>query len=273
MIRRLPILAAALTATLATPPATRGETAASDARAVTIADQVMTALGGKDRWDRLRGLRWTFGAQVGDSTRGNPRRHSWDKWTGWHRVQGRQRDGRDYVIIHNLNDGKGMAWVGGTRIEGDSLAKLIARGTSLWINDSYWFLMPYKLRDPGVTLKDAGDTTVAGQTYDRVALSFDHVGETPGDHYWVYVNRASHRVEDWEMVLQGDTPPPRHYTWEGWGEHAGLWFPTAHLDTMFVTRAAAGPRGPGATEADRVNVFTRDVETVTDFPAREFSAP
>ena len=150
-----------------------------------------TRLGGKPQWDRLRGLRWTFGAEAGNQPRGNPRRHEWDKWTGWHRVEGTNRAGQNYVIIHNINDGKGMAWVAGTRIDGDSLAKLLARGKSTWINDSYWFLMPYKLRDPGVRLQYAGDTTVAGNTYDRLALSFDHVGETPGDHYWVYVNRKT----------------------------------------------------------------------------------
>lgn len=239
--------------------------AGSDARAVTIADQVLDALGGRRQWDQLRGLRWTFGAEAGNLARGNPRHHAWDKWSGWHRVQGTNRAGQDYVIIDNLNDGKGMAWVAGTRIEGDSLAKLLARGKSMWINDSYWFLMPYKLLDPGVTLKYAGDTTVAGNTYDRLALSFDHVGETPGDHYWVYVNRKNHRVQDWEMVLQGDQPPPAHYTWEGWEQHASLWFPTAHRDTLFTSVAP--------TDTTHVNIFTRDVETVLSFPAGTFDKP
>jgi len=33
----------------------------SDPRAVAIADQVMAALGGKQQWDSLHGLRWSFG--------------------------------------------------------------------------------------------------------------------------------------------------------------------------------------------------------------------
>ena len=41
----------------------------SDARAVAIADQVIAALGGQQRWNDLRGLRWTFGSQLGDSQR------------------------------------------------------------------------------------------------------------------------------------------------------------------------------------------------------------
>jgi len=50
----------------------------SDAKAVEIADQVMTALGGKQQWDALKGLRWSFGSMVGDSVR-STRRHAWTR--------------------------------------------------------------------------------------------------------------------------------------------------------------------------------------------------
>jgi hypothetical protein len=229
-------------------------TGGSDARAIAIADQVMAALGGKQQWDALHGLRWSFGSMLGDSVR-STRRHAWDKMTGWHRVDGVNRLGQSYTFIHTVGDtNSGMAWMNGNKIEGDSLKKLIQRANALWINDTYWMLMPYKLRDPGVTLKYAGDTTMAGATYDKLALSFDHVGITPGDHYWVYVNRADHRVERWEMVLEGDQPPPVAYTWEGWEQHDGLWFPTAH-------------------KRDSTNVFTNKIETVQSFAPTEFQQP
>ena len=51
-----------------------GETAASDPRAIEVADQVMKALGGKESWDRLHVLRWTFEVAVGDTLRAG-RRH------------------------------------------------------------------------------------------------------------------------------------------------------------------------------------------------------
>ena len=226
----------------------------SDASAVAIADQVMGSLGGKAAWDTLCGLRWSFGSMLGDSVRSS-RRHAWDKRTGQHRVDGVNRQGQHYTFIHTLGDTtNGMAWMDGTRIEGDSLHKLIKRAYALWVNDSYWMLMPYKLRDPGVTLKNAGDTTIAGVAYERLALTFANVGLTPGDHYWVYVNRANHRVERWEMVLQGDAPPPEAYTWEGWQEHGGLWFPTSH-------------------RRDSIDVFTNRVEVVSSFGPAEFSQP
>lgn len=230
------------------------DSSGSDPKAVAIADQVMAALGGKQRWDSLRGLRWSFGSMLGDSVR-STRRHAWDKLTGWHRVDGVNRQGQSYTFIHTLGDtSSGMAWVNGNQIEGDSLKKLIQRANALWVNDTYWMLMPYKLRDPGVTLKYAGDTTMTGNAYDRLTLSFDHVGLTPGDRYWVYVNRADHRVERWEMVLEGDQPPPEVYTWQGWEQHDGLWFPTAHM-------------------RDSTNVFTSKIETVQSFAPTEFQKP
>jgi hypothetical protein len=238
---------------LALPCAPRAETKASDPQAVKIADQVMKSLGGKKRWDDLEGLRWTFGSSVGDTIR-STRRHAWNKHTNWHRVEGKTRAGQAYCFIHQVGTDQGMAWMDGVAIEGDSLQKLLKRAQSLWINDTYWMLMPYKLRDPGVTLKYDGESKAGGVTYDKLALSFENVGETPGDRYWVYVNRGDHRVEKWEMVLQSDQPPPRAYTWEGWEQHDGLWFPTAHRQ-------------------DKTNVFTNAVETVKGFGPTEFVAP
>ena len=246
-----PFLSAAL---LLVPPCTlRAETPASDPKALAIADQVMQALGGKKRWDGLVGLRWTFGTSVNDTVRSS-RRHAWNKHAGWHRVEGKTRAGQSFCFIHHVGTDQGMAWMDGVPIEGDSLQKLLKRANSLWINDTYWMLMPYKLRDPGVTLKYEGETREGGAVYDKLALTFANVGETPGDHYWVFVNRLDPRVQRWEMVLQSDQPPPRMYTWEGWEPHGGLWFPTAHRQ-------------------DKVNVFTNAVETVKEFRPTEFTAP
>src|SRR5262245_25160489 len=233
--------------------APRPSHAASDTTAVHIADQVMASLGGAKRWDALEGIRWSWEASINDTIRSS-RRHSWDKHTGWHRVEYTSRQGQKYVIIHKLGETTGLAWDNGTKIEGDSLTKLVALGQSLWTNDSYWFLMPYKLRDPGVNLTYAGQAEVNGKPVDRLALSFDHVGETPGDHYWVSVDRATHRVVKWEFVLQEQQPPPVPWMWTDWEEHDGLWFSTAR-------------RGE-----NKRTIYTRNLETVKQFPPETFTA-
>ena len=237
------------------PAPLRAETPDSDPKAVEVADQVMKALGGKNHWDNMPCVAWTFESSVGDTMRPGGRRHVWDKRSGWHRVEGKNRQGQSYVIVHRVDrSDEGKAWVDGMAIEGDSLQKLLKRAKSLWTNDTYWMLMPYKLRDPGVRLKYDGEAKEDGVTYDKVALSFENVGETPGDHYWIYVNRANHRIEKWNFVLQGDQPPPKTWTWEGWEQHSGMWFPTAH-------------------RSGDMTLFTHAVETMAEPPAKAFSAP
>ena len=253
---RFAVLAAGLLAAQAPHaegPAPAAPPRASDPSALGAADRVMAALGGRQRWDDLHGLRWTFGSAVGDTVR-STRRHAWDKWTGWDRIEGTDRAGRRILVIVSLNDRAGRAWVDGVAAEGDSHEKLLKLGRSLWVNDSYWLLMPYKLRDPGVTLADAGEAVVDGAPCDKIALSFAEVGDTPGDRYWVYVRRRDDRIVRWDMVLEGREPPPRSYTCEGWVEHSGMWFASDHRD-------------------GRVNVFTRDVEVVTAFSPAEFTGP
>lgn len=244
------LLAATLGADLATPARAAD---ASDPAAVAIAQQVMEALGGKAAWDALPGIRWSFEGVVRDTVR-STRRHAWNKHTGWHRVEGLTRAGDRYVIVQNLNTGEGKAWMAGRAMEGDSLKQLLERGKALWVNDSYWFLMPYKMLDPGVTLTLDAPSTFNGRRCDRVAMHFDHVGLTPGDRYWVDVDRETHRVVHWDKLLEGSAPPPVGDTWEGWEQHDGLWFATAHM-------------------SDDRNIATRDIETVRAFPDGTFSAP
>ncbi len=249
------LLALCLTLTLFAAATQAGAVEAdSDPKAVKLAEKVLESLGGKQRWDALRGLRWSFGSSVGDTVR-STRVHAWDKYTGQHRVEGVTRTGQKFVFIHTLGDStQGKAWYDGVAVEPDSARKLAARANAMWVNDAYWFLMPYKMLDPGVHLHDAGEVSEDGTKYEKIAMTFGAVGLTPGDRYWVFVNAKTHRVERWEFILQGQQPPANRWTWEGWEQHDALWFPTAH-------------------RMDRTNVFTNAVETVREFPAGTFAAP
>ena len=108
----------------------------------------------------------------------------------------------------NLNTKQGQAWVGGEPASAEALEKLLESGYAWWVNDSYWLLMPYKMRDDGVVLTHAGLEANQGGTWDKVLLTFEGVGLTPKDKYWVFVNRKTGLVDRWEFVLKGaDTPP------------------------------------------------------------------
>jgi hypothetical protein len=249
------LLAAAMCLT-----ATAGH-AESDPRAVKVADEVMKALGGKQAWDKTRYLRFDFGFERDGKLQ--TRAHTWDKWTGRYRLEGQDQQGRPFVVLMNVNTRDGQAWVGGQRAAGEEEKKLLERAYGTWINDTYWLLMPYKLRDPGVTLGYEGETKDGAATYDKLVLTFENVGLTPKDKYWVWVNRDTRLVDRWDFVLKGEDVPPTTFLWTGWRDVGGvklagervnpkdkrkLVFPVLEApaslpDRVFTSSEPAGPSG------------------------------
>lgn len=75
---------------------------------------------------------------------------------------------------------------------------MLDRAKGIWINDSYWLLMPFKLKDTGVTLKYLGeDTTATGTKCNVLELTFKEVGNTPENKYRVYVDLKDNLVKQW----------------------------------------------------------------------------
>ena len=193
----------------------------ADAKAQEIAARVLQSLGGREAWDRTRYIRFGFGMEQDGKFRG--RRHVWDKWSGRYRVEGTTREGQPFVTLMNINTKQGRAWLAGKELAGDELKKALESGYGMWVNDTYWLLMPYKMTDPGVTLKYAGEEKGAnGAMYDKVNLSFDNVGLTPKDTYWVWVNRGTGMVDRWDYVLKGEKVPPTTWMWTGWKKYGDI---------------------------------------------------
>lgn len=213
----------------------------SDARAIEIADQVMVALGGRKNWDNTRYIAWNFFGR---------RRHVWDKWSGNLRMES-----KDGVVLMNLNTGRGRAWEDGQEIaHPDSLAERLKFAKSAWINDGYWLLMPYKLKDTGVTLKYMGETTLENYgPSDILQLTFTEVGDTPQNKYWVYVNRESKLVVYWSYFSDaGDSEPRISTPWGGWRRHGNIML--------------SGDRGPNR-QLSEIGVFSELAGSVFTSPA------
>ena len=216
LARRL--AAPALLVVLAAPPALAQ--APTDPQA--LADQVLAALGGEAAWRATHFLRFDFAAERGgkELTR---RAHTWDKWTGDYRLEGRRReDGKPFRVVMNLHSKEGAAWVDGKELAGDDLKKQLEGAYGVWVNDTYWLLMPYKLKDPGVRLALDGERREGSQVWDRLRLEFDGVGLTPKDKYWAHVNRATRLVDRWEFVLRGEKGEPAVFDWKGWRAYGSI---------------------------------------------------
>lgn len=209
--------------------------AASDAKAVALADEVMAALGGRQAWAATRYLRFDFAVEREGKT-ALSRAHTWDKGTGRYRLEGQDKQGRRLLSILNLNSKAGSAWRDGRRLSGDEEKKQIEDAYATWVNDTYWLLMPYKLRDPGVRLSMAGPEKSAGGEWDKLLLSFDSVGLTPKDRYWVWVNRKTRLVDRWDYILDGGPGPATTFLWKGWRTYGGIRLAPERVDPNRGTR-------------------------------------
>lgn len=205
------MLALALAAALVSPAGA----ATVDPKAGAIADRAMAAMGGKKAWDETRFLRFRFAGF---------RNHWWDKWTGRHRVEFTNRQAEHWVIVENVNTREGRAWKNGVELAGEEAKGAVERAYATWINDTYWLIMPYKLQDPGVNLRLDGEETIDGVVYDKLHLSFESVGLTPGDQYWAYINRQTGLMDRWAYILQDfeKDRPAEVWTWTGWQKHGGI---------------------------------------------------
>ncbi len=185
----------------------------SDPKAIEIADEVMAAMGGRSNWDKAHFLCWNFfGA----------RSLIWDKYSGDVRIDSR-RDSTIYIL--NIHSMQGKVLRQGMEITNpDSLKKYLDRGKRIWINDSYWLVMPYKLKDSGVTLTwIREDTTMSGINSDVLELQFEGVGVTPDNKYEVWVDTSSKLVRQWayyEYDTLGD--PGFMRPWDEWEKYSDI---------------------------------------------------
>jgi hypothetical protein len=181
----------------------------SDSRAVEIAEATLEAMGGREAWDGIRFLEWTYLGR---------RHYHWDKWEG--RVRVRYPMGEQTVVVIWRSDGlQGRAWIDGEPVEDPGrLHDLVEGAHESWVNDSYWLVMPYKLLDPGVILRHAGrGEMLDGRPAERLELTFEGVGLTPRNRFLVYVAEDSGLVEQWDVYGDRDDDEPRfRLPWHDW---------------------------------------------------------
>jgi hypothetical protein len=183
---------------------------------------MIEAMGGPSAWDHARYFRFDFtvvrsGKKVASFS------HFWDRWTGRYRVEGEDAHGVAWKAYLNVNTKEGDYWVNGAKAEGEARAKGLENAYGRFINDTYWLLAPWKIFDPGVKLEYVGEVKdAAGRACDEIKLSFDSVGLTPKDVYWMDVDKSSHIMNEWKFVLNGGNDPPTLVEWKDWRKFGGI---------------------------------------------------
>lgn len=224
-------------------------------RADSIALAAYEAVGGPDAWASLPLLQFNFGHERDGETRIG-RKHLWQRHTGDYRLEWKQGTDSTYVVLFNTDTREGMAYLNGSEVDSTQRQALLDRAYRSYINDSYWLLMPTKLLDPGVTRSYEPDSSDANT--DVVRLSFEGVGLTPGDQYWVYVDAESGRVKQWRYVLQGG-----HSGASVWTDYEQLQAPAG---PVYVSTRKPSLSGDSA-------LLTDGVSAPSDVPADLFDDP
>ncbi len=185
----------------------------SDIEAVKIADKTMEAMGGRRAYDGTRHFSWSFFG----------RRHLvWDKQTGQVRIDA---PGDSLIYLMNIHTNKGKVLQRGTEISHpDSLSSYLQKGKSMWINDSYWLVMPFKLKDSGVTLDYVKeDKLPSGAPAHVLQLTFKEVGVTPNNKYEVWVDQKDHLIKQWAFYRNADQQEPNAvWPWDNYQQYGQI---------------------------------------------------
>jgi hypothetical protein len=221
---------------------------AQDTQAIKIADGVIKAMGGTKAYANTRHITWDFfGA----------RRLTWDKWSGNVRIE-IAKDKTVYLI--NVNNKTGKVMIKGVEVvaSADSMKKLVKKAEEIWINDSYWLVMPFKLRDPGVSLKYIGkEKTAESKEAEVLEMTFANVGVTPENKYKIYVDSATNLVVQWAYFKKFNDEKPGFV--RPWGDYK-----------TFGKILLSGERGD--RDLTDINVYEFLPESIyTSFSAADFS--
>lgn len=185
----------------------------SDAKAVELAKKSEAAMGGRAAYDAQRYVSWGFFDR---------RLHLWDKHENRYRMQTVEED---MLVLLDLDTKEGSVYRNGELVPaGEESDKFLKDAYEIWINDSYWLVMPWKLRDPGVHLAyTREDKTEDGREAHVLTMTFQEVGVTPENKYEVFIDKESHLVTQWSFFpTAADTEPRFVLPWANWKDYGNV---------------------------------------------------
>lgn len=217
-----------------------------DPQSQALINNAEKAMGGQQAFDKIRHLSWNFL---------NIRSLTWDKHSGDVRIDLRNENS---VYLYNTKTEKAKILKNGVeQTHPDSLAKYGKVAYEMWINDSYWLIMPFKLDDPGVKQLYLGEMlSEQGYSCDVIQITFENTGVTPDNKYLIYFDKKSGLVCQWDFFRNANDAAPLFTT---------PWLDYARYQGVLIS----GDRGE--RKLSNIHVFKKLPETVyTDFKRPKF---
>lgn len=212
--------------------------AQSSEKATAIANKVVTAMGGMENYNNTHFIKWDFGKRT----------LFWDKWTGDVRIEIPEDS---TTILVNINTMAGKVFKNKSLIkDADALKKQLTKGKNIWINDSYWLVMPWKLQDPGVNLTLVKTEKLPnGNLADVLQLTFNAVGVTPQNKYYVYVDQTDHLIKQWAFFPKYNDKEPRFtMPWDNYQKTGNI--------LLSFNRSKFGPKNVEVKQEFNEKLFT-----------------
>ncbi|MFK7952017.1 MAG: hypothetical protein AB8B73_04165 [Ekhidna sp.] len=160
-----------------------------------LADEVLVSLN-KEGYDTLEYIGFTYD--------GN-HHYQWNREENTVQVKWAEQD-----VFLNLND----------KVQSFSLLEL--KAYEFFINDSFWLVAPFKVRDSGVIRSIVDMEDARG-----LLLTYTSGGVTPGDSYlWIVDSRGF--PSSWKLWTSNIPLGGVELTWAGWKKLNNVWFSTVH---------------------------------------------
>ena len=108
----------------------------------------------------------------------------------------------------------------------DDYTMLEYQAYQFFINDSFWLVAPFKVRDDGV-IRSSLDTPVG----KGLLVSYTSGGVTPGDSYLWILDEKGFPIS-WKLWTSNVPIGGLTFTWENWEETKKVWFSTMHRNEI-----------------------------------------
>ncbi len=177
------------------------------AKAEELTDKMLQALN-YEGYQKLEAISWSF-----------PRGHHfvWNKKADSVEVQW-----GDYRVCFKTKTLDGLAYQKGQTLHGNEKRKVLDQAWSLFANDSFWLVAPFKVRDPGTSRQYVETDEGAA-----ILVTYSSGGVTPGDSY-LWVLGEDHKPKSWKLWTQILPLKGISFSWHGWQEREGVWFAPLH---------------------------------------------
>lgn len=199
------------------PPSPGFDLANSDPAAVELADSIMVAMGGRESWDNTRYITWRAGGE---------HELAWDRRTGNVRMES---PGDSTTYLFRTGRAGGRVWIGEKELlEPDSLSVMLRDARSRWINDSFLLVMPFRLKEDGVTLRYLGEERTDSARYNLLQITISEESEAaPPGEYLAFVDLADNLIKVCATLdaASGDTGDLM-VRWDNFTWHDNILLPT-----------------------------------------------